>query len=161
MTTPANGTVIRCPNCHAPNRVRPVASGIPRCGKCHQPLPWVVASGQAAFDTEITASVPVLVDFWAPWCGPCRMISPVLERMAARYAGRLKLVKVNVDENPQLASRYDARSIPLLVLIEHGREVDRQVGAARESQLIGWVKPRLAAAATAGAGDEDDGDDHG
>jgi thioredoxin 2 len=98
---------------------------------------------QGSYDAETTASVPVVVDFWAPWCGPCRMISPALERLAARYAGRMKLVKVNVDENPDVAARYGAMSIPLLVLIDHGREVDRQVGAAPESRLAAWIDPWL------------------
>lgn len=139
----SDATVIRCPHCEKLNRVRPAAEGIPRCANCHQPLPWAVDADQGSFDPETTASVPVVVDFWAPWCGPCRMISPALERLAERYAGRMKLVKVNVDENPDLASRYGAMSIPLLVLIEHGREVDRQVGAVPERQLAAWIEPRL------------------
>jgi thioredoxin 2 len=102
---------------------------------------------QGSYDAETTASVPVVVDFWAPWCGPCRMISPALERLAARYAGRMKLVKVNVDENPDVAARYGAMSIPLLVLIDHGREVDRQVGAAPESRLAAWIEPWLSTVA--------------
>jgi thioredoxin 2 len=123
--------------------VRPAAEGIPRCANCHRPLPWVVDADRGSFDAEITASVPVVVDFWAPWCGPCRMISPALERLADRYAGRMKLVTVNVDENQPIAARYGAMSIPLLVLIEHGREVDRQVGAVPEPRLAGWVEPWL------------------
>lgn len=144
MTAAHDGSVIRCPHCHQANRVRPVAEGIPRCASCHQQLPWIVSTNQAAYDAEIAASVPVLVDFWAPWCGPCRMVSPVLERLASRYAGRIKLVKVNIDENSALATRYGAMSIPLLVLIEHGHEVARQVGAAPEAELVRWIAPRLA-----------------
>jgi thioredoxin 2 len=146
MTPPAEGTVIRCPHCQKANRVRPTPEGIPRCANCHRPLPWVVTADQRGFDAEIAASVPVLVDFWASWCGPCRMISPLLERLAARYAGKMKLVKVNIEENPDLATRYQAMSIPLLVLIEHGREVARHVGAAPEAALIGWIEPKLTAA---------------
>lgn len=143
MTSPPDGTIIRCPQCDKRNRVRPVSAGIPRCASCHEPLPWVVTADQSGFDAEVTASVPAIVDFWAPWCGPCRMISPVLERLADRYAGRIKLVKVNVDENPNLASRYNAMSIPLLVLIKQGREVDRHVGAAPEEQLTKWIESFL------------------
>jgi thioredoxin 2 len=148
MTTSADGTVIRCPHCQKLNRVRPAATGTPRCANCHHPLPWVVSTDQGGFDAEITASVPVLVDFWAPWCAPCRTVSPVLERLAGRFAGRMKLVKVNVDENPELAARHGAMSIPLLVLFDHGREIDRYVGAAPEVVLSGWLEPRLAEAHT-------------
>lgn len=141
-------SVIRCPHCQKANRVRPVADGIPRCASCHQPLPWVVSADQDGFDAEITASVPVVVDFWAPWCGPCRMISPVVERLANRYAGRLKLVKVNVDENPGLAARYGAMSIPLLVVFQGGHEAARQVGAVPEARLAGWLEPFVSAGRT-------------
>lgn len=149
MTTPAGGTVIRCPHCQTANRVRPVPDGIPRCANCHRPLPWIVSTAGSGFDAEIASSVPVLVDFWAPWCGPCRMVSPVVEDLAGRYAGRMKLVKVNVDEDPGLAGRYDAKSIPLLVLFQNGYEVARQAGAAPEAQIAGWLQP-FVPAGTAG-----------
>jgi thioredoxin 2 len=151
MTAQADATIIRCRHCRKLNRVRPVAAGIPRCANCHQPLPWVVDADQSSFDAEIDASVPVVVDFWAPWCGPCRMVTPVLERLAEKHAGRMKLVKVNVDENPGIGARYSAMSIPLLVLIHHGREVDRQVGAAPEPRLAAWLEPWLQAPSPASA----------
>lgn len=138
-----DATIITCPACNARNRVRPTASGTPSCAKCHVKLPWVVSTGDAGFDAEITASVPVLVDFWAPWCGPCRQLSPVVEDVAGRYAGRLKLVKVNIDDNPRPASRFNAMSIPLLVLFKGGQEVDRQVGAVPENRLVHWLEPHL------------------
>jgi len=122
-------SVVACPNCGAKNRVTATATGTPRCARCKTMLPWLVTADTASFDEEATASVPVVVDLWAPWCGPCRMIAPILEQLAAEHAGKLKVVKVNVDEEPALGRRFDARSIPLLVIMRDGREADRIVGA--------------------------------
>jgi thioredoxin 2 len=127
--------IIACPSCGTKNRLGAIPKGTPRCASCKQPLPWVVPAGDASFESETSASVPVLVDFWAPWCGPCRMVEPVLSALAAERAGGLKVVKVNVDENPALASRYQAMSIPLLVIMRDGREVDRIVGAVPKNQI--------------------------
>jgi len=136
--------IVRCPHCQTRNRVAPTPSGHPRCAKCHRDLPWVVDAGEADFPVEIASSVPVVTDFWAPWCGPCRMISPVLEALAQQHAGHLKVVKVNVDENPALAQRFGAMSIPLLVVFRDGQEVDRIVGALPRRQLEQRLAPVLA-----------------
>jgi thioredoxin 2 len=120
-------------------------------------LPWLVDSDPTTFEEEITASVPVLVDFWAPWCGPCRMVSPIVERIARDNAGRLKLVKLNVDEAPALSQRYRVQGIPLLVMVRDGVEVDRLVGAAPLEQLRAWVAPHLAAVAKASEAGADQG----
>lgn len=137
--------VVACTSCGQKNRVPAAASGTPRCGTCRAPLPWVVDAGDSDFaELASLATLPVLVDLWAPWCGPCRMVSPALERLAAELAGRLKLVKVNVDEAPVLARRFEARSIPTLVLLWRGRELGRQVGALPPPQLRSWVDRMLA-----------------
>ena len=138
-------TLLRCPQCGTANRVGPIARGTPRCGHCKADLPWIVDAGEADFGAETTASVPVLVDFWAPWCGPCRAVSPALERLAARHPRRLKLVKVNTDEAPGLGARFGVRGIPTLVLLTGGREADRVTGALPEPQLDAWLQRHLAA----------------
>ena len=140
---PDRSTIITCPNCGRRNRVRPSASGVPRCSVCHHLLPWLVEAYPETFDDEIVASVPVLVDFWAPWCGPCRMVSPVVERVGREQAGALKVVKLNVDEAPEISERYGIRGIPLLMIFRGGAEVDRLVGAAPYERLRDWVAPHL------------------
>jgi thioredoxin 2 len=135
----AKPTVIACSNCSAKNRVRPTVRGVPRCSVCHTVLPWIVETDAGGFDEEIAASVPVLVDFWAPWCGPCRMVSPVVEQMGREYAGRLKVVKLDIDEAPAIAARYGVQGIPLLVVIKNGQEADRVVGAVPAERLRGML----------------------
>ena len=93
------------------------AAGTPRCGKCHQPLPWITDADDTTFN-EIAelAKIPVIVDLWAPWCGPCRMVSPALEQLARDLAGKVKLVKVNVDTSPQVSQRFGVQAIPTLLV---------------------------------------------
>jgi thioredoxin 2 len=136
--------VIACPNCAKKNRVPAVASGRPRCAGCHQDLPWIAEAGDGDFASVVEgAPLPVVVDLWAPWCGPCRMISPALESVAERLRGRMKLVKVNVDESPATAGRFQVQGIPTLLLFRDGRLVDRSVGAQGAEQLQAWIEPQL------------------
>ena len=136
--------IITCPSCGARNRVGPIPTGTPRCARCKSGLPWIVDADARTFAEETAASVPVVGDFWAAWCAPCRMISPVLEQLAARHAGRLKVVKVDVDANPTLGQRFAATSIPLLVVLRDGQEVDRVVGAVPPASLEARLAPLLA-----------------
>jgi thioredoxin 2 len=142
-------TVISCPHCGKRNRVGPRAEGVPRCGNCHNLLPWIVDATPETFDAEIAASVPVLVDFWAPWCGPCRMVSPGVEAQARERAGELKVVKLDVDTAPEISARYGVQGIPLLVLLRGDEEIDRLVGASPPAQLRAWLDRHLSTAAKA------------
>jgi thioredoxin 2 len=142
-------TIVLCDQCGQKNRVPEAAAGVARCGNCHAPLPWITDAGDDDFASIVEASViPVLVDLWAPWCGPCRVVSPILERLAHDMAGRLKLVKVNVDAAPDLARRFGVQGIPTLLVFHKGAETSRQVGAAPEHALRSWLEQALPAAAS-------------
>jgi thioredoxin 2 len=141
-----SGRVTPCPGCGKKNRVPAAASGRVQCAACGKPLPWIADAGDADLPAALDTGQLVLVDLWAPWCGPCRMVAPVLERLAARYAGRVKVVKVNVDDNPASAARFDARSIPTLVLMRNGEPVGRVVGAQPEPALAAEIDRLLATA---------------
>lgn len=137
--------VVDCPSCGARNRVPAVATGKVQCARCHAPLPWVVDAGEGTFDDVVnTSKVPVVVDLWAPWCGPCRTVSPLLEEMAVKYAGRMKLVKVNVDEAPSVQSRFGVQGIPTFVLLHRGNEIGRLVGAHPLRELESWFDSGVA-----------------
>lgn len=134
--------ILVCSNCSAKNRV-PVSrlEENPKCGKCGTGLPVEMLSrpvtiSDATFDREVLESLlPVLVDCWAPWCGPCRSVGPVMEELALKYRGRLKIAKLNLDENPGTGSRYAISSVPTFILVKNGRIVDTLVGALPKEQL--------------------------
>jgi thioredoxin 2 len=136
--------IVECPNCGQRNRVPPSASGKPRCAQCHKWLPWIVDSGDADYEAVVEkSSVPVLVDLWAPWCGPCRTVSPALEQLAAERAGSLKLVKVNVDKAPQISQRFEVQAVPTLLITQDGKVLARRAGAAPVAALRMWVDDTL------------------
>ena len=136
--------LITCPHCLAKNRVPDErATDDPICGHCKQPLlaGHAIEVDEARF-AAITAGseLPVLVDFWAPWCGPCRAMAPQFEAAARQLKGRALLLKVNSDEAPRLSQHYGIRSIPTLIQLQGGREVQRLSGALQAGQIISWMR---------------------
>jgi thioredoxin 2 len=138
--TKGGGAVTTCPSCGARNRVPVSSNGSPRCAKCHADLPWLVDAGDADFDAAVRTKRLVLVDLWAPWCGPCRMVAPVLERLSQDFAGRVKVVKVDVDRSPRVAQRFEARSIPMLLFMRDGQLIDTVIGAQPDRVLRARVE---------------------
>jgi thioredoxin 2 len=137
---------VACTNCGRTNRVPAAAQGSPRCGNCRAPLPWIAEAGDADFgEVAGQASLPVLVDLWATWCGPCRMVSPALEQVAKDLAGRIKLVKVDIDKSPALARRFEVQAVPTLLILDHARPIARRAGAAPANALRQWVDESLSA----------------
>jgi thioredoxin 2 len=136
--------LVSCPSCGKTNRVPAQSTGRPRCGSCKADLPWIVSAGDADFAHIAEQSpVPVLVDFWADWCGPCRMVSPVLDKLARERPGLIKLVKVDVDKAPNLSRRFDVQAIPTLMVLMDGKVAARQAGAAPAEVLRKWLDSAL------------------
>ena len=142
-----NNEILNCPSCGAANRVVPekVSAGVEAvCGQCGAAL-GVTTQPLNVTDEEFQAQVaqsplPVLVDFWAPWCGPCRMVAPTLEALAKEMAGRVRIAKINVDDSPVMAGQLGVRGIPTMVLFKNGQEVDRQVGALPKAEIQRWLQ---------------------
>lgn len=142
-------TIVKCPHCGKRNRVPAAGDGKPRCANCHNGLPWIAVADDQDFGEVVEKSpIPVVVDLWATWCGPCRMVSPVLEQLATERAGSLKLAKVDVDAAPAIAQRFDVRAVPTLLLMDHGRVLARQAGAAPVAVLRNWLDQGLSASTT-------------
>jgi thioredoxin 2 len=143
--------LVRCGNCGAENRVpeEKLKQGLePVCGRCKAPLsveqkPIIVTDASFAAEVERSAA-PILVDMWAPWCGPCLMLAPVIEQLAAEMAGRVRVAKLNVDENPVTAGRFNVRGIPALLLFKDGREIDRMVGVQPKAEIVRRLQRAIA-----------------
>jgi len=146
----ADTLMIGCSACGATNRVPKdrIEQGLaPLCGRCRSPLPGgrPLPVTDATFAREVERSpVPVLVDAWAPWCGPCHMIAPVIDELTLDLLGRVRVVKLNVDENPRTAARFGLRSIPTLLVVRDGREVDRLVGVQPKDEILRRLEKAIA-----------------
>ena len=137
-------SIIACPSCGKKNRLPVSAKGRLRCAACSTDLPYLVAADDTDFDAAVDTKQIVLVDLWAPWCGPCRQVAPVVEKMSQEFAGKVKVVKVNVDDAPRTGARFGASSIPMLVLLDGGKVVDTTVGAQPAAAMRRWVESALA-----------------
>src|SRR5215470_6957483 len=146
------GVVIPCPACGQKNRIAFARlGGAVKCGRCKTDLSATAVplevSSSADFDTLVAqSSIPIVVDYWAPWCGPCRMVAPELAKVAARSAGRALVVKVNTDALPDLGERFGIRSILMMAVFVGGREVSRAVGARPASEIEAFVNQAVLAA---------------
>lgn len=150
MGNSAASMVVACPNCGAKNRVSLDATldRQPVCGKCRQPLPapaeQPVTVSDATFGSVVESSqLPVLLDMWAAWCGPCRMIAPTIETLARELSGKVLVGKLDVDANPRTASRFGVQSIPTLLVLKGGREVDRLVGVQSREAILRRLQSHL------------------
>lgn len=148
----ADTIIIPCPHCDTQNRLPAERRGQGKCGTCHKPLftGLPLALSESRFDRHATAGdLPLLVDFWAPWCGPCRAMAPGFEAAAREFEPRVRLAKVNTDEEQALGARYRIQAIPTLILFRHGREVARQSGAMQNSALRQWISRQIDGTASA------------
>ncbi|MGW5366468.1 thioredoxin family protein [Actinopolymorpha pittospori] len=144
MATKVETNVVECPECGRRNRVPTTADGAPQCGNCHAPLPWITDADDDTFARAVEQShIPVVVDLWATWCRPCGSISSALEQIARDLAGRIKLVKVDVDKSPRTAERFNVRAVPTLLVMKGSEVVATRAGAAPVATLRAWLDAAL------------------
>ena len=142
-TKKASSIVTRCSSCGTGNRIpRARLNDRPTCGRCGQPVfvgrPTDLS--ESSFESAIGGSLPVVVDFWAPWCGPCRTMAPEFERATAQLEPRFRTARLNTEESPGISARYGIRSIPTMIVFQDGREVARHSGAVPASDIVRWAE---------------------
>jgi thioredoxin 2 len=149
MAAPSNVQIISCPKCGAKNRVvlQKQTGREAICGRCKTPLSAesnpVIVTDQNFVEEVERSPLPVLLDLWAAWCGPCRIIAPIIDQLARELSGRARVAKLNIDQNPSTTARFGVQSIPTLLVLKNGREVDRLIGVQSSEAILRKIQPYL------------------